>query len=249
MDNMQFPVFSVSSPQTTVVERIINSIADALIEGRLKPGQQLPAEKELAAQLDVSRNALREAMKILQALGVIEVQHGTGTFITKSVSPHLLNPLVFAMLMEANISMDLIELRMFTETGYYILAARNATHEDWTRIEAAQQSMEAYVSNPSFNPEHYADLDLAFHDAILEATHNPLVMKIGRAVEKLFHPALKIAFANPEHRNYPLADHRFIVKALRSGDVAQIQAAIERSLLESPVRDQVSVPREGSTDE
>lgn len=243
MDSVQFPIFSATSPHKTVVERIIDHVTEALIEGRLKPGQQLPAEKDLAEQFDVSRNALREAMKILQALGVVEVQHGTGTFIAETVSPHLLNPLVFAMLLEANFSMDLIELRLFTETGYYVLAARNATEDDWGRIEAAQQAMAAYATAPDFDPAHYADLDMAFHDAILDATHNPLVKKIGRAVEKLFYPALKKAFADPKNRNDPLESHRWIVKALRKGDIVDIQAAIERSLLQSPVREQVRVPR------
>ncbi len=242
--NAQTSIFKSIKSQPTVVEQVIENIATALIEGRLKPGQQLPSEKDLADTFGVSRNAVREATKILQALGVVEVQHGVGTFVANEVSAHMLNPLVFALLIDANLSVELVELRLSTEVGYFMMAAMHATDEDWVAIEEAMVAMERFAEQTPVDAAQYAALDLAFHYAILDATHNPLIIRVGRTIERMFQPALRTAFADPANHQDPLTNHRQIVAALQSGDMNQIHAAVDMSLFQSPVRKQVRVPRD-----
>lgn len=238
------PIFSARKSQPTIVEQVIDTIANSLIEGKLKPGQQLPSEKEMAETLGVGRNAIREATKVLQALGVVEVHHGTGTFVANDVSPHMLNPLVFALLIEANWSTELVEMRLAVELGYYVMAAKHANDDDWDKIEQTIAAMETMAKQEMVDPAAYAELDMLFHEAVLEATHNPLIIKIGRTIERMFYPALRAAFANPENHDDPLRNHRQIVDAMRSGDLNKIHAAVNISLLDSPVRGSVRVPRD-----
>ncbi len=211
------------------------------MRGELSPGQKLPSEPELARQLGVGRSAVREALKVLQAIGVVESRRGSGTFIVEEPSDRMLNPLSFAILLGTNVSSELIELRVMIEIGYCELAASQATSDDMDRIEAAAMKLESALSYA--NHEELARLDLNFHYAILEATHNPLVQKIGRAVEELFFNSISNNFREGENVKQAVAAHKDIIDALQSKDLHQIRTAIVDSLNNTPWKDQVRTLR------
>jgi len=215
----------------SVVDQIIENVKQALIRGDLHPGQRLPSEPELAQQLGVGRSAVREAMKVMEALGVVNIVRGSGTYITDSPSQQMISPLVFALILETGMTVEFFELRVSTQIGYCDLAARNATDEDWKQIEAAAQALEDYARQPKIDSELLTQLDLDFHYTILEATHNPLVIKIGRAVEEMFFTSIHntlVAFNQPD---WAIESHRGIIRAIRSKDLTEIRAAIDYSLL------------------
>jgi GntR family transcriptional repressor for pyruvate dehydrogenase complex len=220
-----------SIQQPSVVEQIIETFKQGLIRGELKPGQRLPSELELSQQLGVGRSALREAMKVMQAIGVVTIRQGDGTYIIDQPSPTLLSPLVFAIMLEAGASHELFELRKLIEIGYCELAAQNASEADFARIEAAQQTLEAFIERRQSDIETLAHLDLDFHFAILDATHNPLVIKIGRTVEELYFVSIRNTLAREENLEKVIANHRAIVAAIRSGQPEAIRAAVQQSLL------------------
>ena len=213
--------------QPSVVEQIIESVKQAIMRGELRRGQRLPSELELSQQLGVGRSAVREAMKILEAMGVVVIQQGSGTFIADKPSSKLLNPLMFAIMLEAGMALEFYELRYTTQVGYCELAAEKATDEDWERIEAARKYLEGYVKRPEIDPQTLCDLDLAFHAAILEATHNPLIMKIGLTVEELFFNSIYTSMSGSGNI---VKHHQILVEALRDGSPATIRAAVATSL-------------------
>ncbi len=239
--NEQKPIQFQSIQQPTVVDQITGTIRNALLRGELIPGQKLPSEPELARQLGVGRSAVREALKILQAIGVVESRRGSGTYIVEEPSERLLNPLSFAIILGTNVSSELIELRVMIEIGYCELAASQATPEDWERIEHAADAIEAAL--PQADHHELARLDLDFHYAILDATHNPLVKKIGRTVEELFFNSISENFREEKNVRQAIAAHRDIVRALRSQDLQQIREAIVDSLNNTPWKDQVKILR------
>ncbi len=236
------PVQFQSLQQPSVVDQITNTIRNALIKGELKPGQKLPSEPELARQLGVGRSAVREALKVLQAIGVVKSRRGSGTYIAEEPSDRLLNPLSFAILLGTNVSSELIELRVMIEIGYCELAASQATAEDMLHIEHAAHALEAALKYA--NHEELAQLDLNFHYAILDSTHNPLVQKIGRTVEELFFKSISDNFHEPEHVKQAIAAHYNIIDALHSKDLYQIRSAIVDSLNNTPWKDQVKTLRQ-----
>lgn len=218
-----------SIQQPNVVEQIIETFKQSLIHGKLRPGDRLPSETELAQQLGVGRGAVREAMKVLQALGVVNIRQGDGTYIVDQPSPTLLSPLVFAVMLEAGANDELFELRYLIQVGYVELAAQKATPEDLQKIESAKAALENSLTAGAQDVNTLTQLDLEFHFAVLEATHNPLVIKIGRTVEALFFTTIGSALV--ANVNLAIEGHRRIVEALRLNDPAAIRRAVGDSLV------------------
>jgi GntR family transcriptional regulator, transcriptional repressor for pyruvate dehydrogenase complex len=218
--------------QASVVDQIIEHFKQALIKGELKAGQRVPSEAELGAQFGVGRSAIREAMKVLRALGVVSIQQGNGTYIVDHPSPVMLNPLIFAIILETEMSDDLVQLRRLVEIGYCELAAQHATDDDWARIELAQRQLEAQLALDALDYETLAHLDLDFHHAILAASHNPLVMRIAQAVEEMFFASMRNTYAYvTDNLEQAIRFHRDIMHAIRAGDLEQIRLAVEASLV------------------
>lgn len=217
--------------QPSVVEQIIETFKQNLIHGQLKAGQRLPSENELSQQLGVGRSAVREAMKVLQALGGVVIRQGDGTFVADEPSPALLSQLVFAILLEAGMNRELFELRYMVQVGYCELAAQNATPEDFAAIEQAARSLELVVEKGEEDIEKLTNLDLNFHYSILDATHNPLVTKIGRTVEELYFVSIRDTLMRDKTKSTAIGGHRAIVAALHTGKPMEIRSAIDQSLV------------------
>jgi len=213
-----------------VVEDVIETFKQGIISGDLQPGQRLPSEVELVEQFGIGRGTLREAMKKLEALGVINIQRGDGTYIVDKPSPTLLNPLIFAIMLEAGQGIELLELRELIEVGYCQLAAQKATAEDWKRIEDAQRAFEEYVRSPQQDVDQLTLLDLGFHFALIEATHNPLVITIAQTVEELFFASIRTALSQLENLNLPIEGHQGIMRGLRTGNPETIRQSVVNSL-------------------
>jgi GntR family transcriptional repressor for pyruvate dehydrogenase complex len=219
-----------SIKRNAVVEDIVEAVRQSLIDGTLSPGQRLPTESELGEQFGVGRNAVREAMKMLSALGAVEVRRGDGTYIVDEPSSTILNPLIFAVLLKTRTTKELYELRLITEVGYCLLAAENATCEDMEIIQTAALDWEAYALSPQPDINRLTQLDLTFHFAILDATHNSLVVTIGRMVEELFLTSIRDALSNKTVPEGGVVGHRRILAALQSRDRDCIHEAVASSL-------------------
>jgi GntR family transcriptional repressor for pyruvate dehydrogenase complex len=214
----------------SLVEEIIDSVKQEIVAGRLVRGQRLPSELELAERFQVSRGAVREAMKTLQAIGVVTIERGNGTHIVDRPSDELLSPLIFALLLEAPVAGELIELREMFQVAYSQLAARSVTAADWDRIEAAQARFERYADDRERDPGLHTELDLNFHFAVLDATHNPLIVKIGRAVEELYHGTIRRTLQTHQGPATGITGHRDIIAAIRGGDPETIRQVVHDSL-------------------
>lgn len=228
MASLQPDSFSFRSiQQPSVVEQIIETFKQSIMSGELVPGQRLPSELELSQQLGVGRSAVREAMKILEAMGAVTIQQGNGTFIAEKPSSKLLNPLMFAIMLETGVASEFYELRYSTQVSYCELAAQKATDDDWEKIEQAATALENFVKKPEHDTQILADLDFAFHAVILEATHNPLVQKIGLTVEELFFRSF---YKSMSGSGNIVRHHHLIIDALRDGNPLRIREAVATSL-------------------
>jgi GntR family transcriptional regulator, transcriptional repressor for pyruvate dehydrogenase complex len=219
-----------SLKRSNVVEDIIESFKQSMIRGDLRPGQRLPSETELVEQLGVGRGTLREAMKKLEALGVVNIQRGDGTYIVDNPSSALLNPLEFALMLEARMGVDLVELRSLIEVGYCQLAALKATKEDWERIEAAQKAYADYANSVERDVDMHTKLDLDFHFALIDATHNPLIISVAQTVEKIFFASIRSTLTKTAGWEYGIEAHQSVVQAMRSGNPEDIRRAVVDSL-------------------
>lgn len=209
--------------QGSVVARVIERMREALLRKELKPGDYLPSEGALSANLRVGKSSVREAIKMLQAMGVVEVRRGRGTVIRTHPGPDYINPMIFQLLMESGYPDDLVELRMMFEPALCVMAMERATDEDLKRIRKTLEKLEAAVHAGT----QCAQDDLAFHFAILHATRNPLVVRIGETIFHLFTPSITTSMLQIPER--AVQDHRRIYQALCARDERQLREAVVRS--------------------
>lgn len=219
---------SIKKPN--VVGVIVDSLKQALVQGALKPGERLPSEAELAEQMGVGRSAVREALKVMEALGAIVIRPGAGNFVAEGPSAAMLGPLIQALVLESETSLELFELRFAIQLGYCTIASRNATDEDWKAIRAAAADLEAHADDTRIDVETLIVLDQAFHTAILKATHNPLIERIGQTVEELFFASFRNNMVMAVQPGAAIRDHREILAALETGDGATLYRITERIL-------------------
>jgi GntR family transcriptional repressor for pyruvate dehydrogenase complex len=217
------PSLTVPVEKGTVVSLVMERIKEALVNRELKPGDYLPSESELSRSLGVGKSSIREAVKMLQAMGVVEVKRGQGTVIREHPGDDCLSPLVFQLILENGYPKDLLDLRIMFEPAYTVMAMKRATREDMARIEEAVDKLHASIRSGA----PIAEDDLSFHVAILKATGNPLVIRIGETIMQLFRASIGRSMKTiPETA---LRDHRRILEAFREKDEETLRKAILKS--------------------
>jgi DNA-binding FadR family transcriptional regulator len=217
-------VYSTIQP-SRLYEQIIEQIQNLIIEGKIRPGDKLPSERELGEQFGVSRTAVREAVKALREKGLVDVQPGRGTFITDitgSTSEAMRDSL--GLIVKIGLGNDLgklVQVRTLLEPGIAALAAEMATEED---IQTMQQTVDVMDSTMA-NSERFVEADLEFHLALARATQNPLIpILIDPVVDLLREQRLRIFLVEggPQRGQY---HHKQILAAIEQCDpVAASQA-------------------------
>lgn len=155
-------------------EQIVQQIEASIREGRLKPGDQLPAERELAQQFGVSRTAVREAVKSLNEKGLVEAYSGRGTFVTSGKSPSMRHTLESFIRSGGASWVHVAELREVLEPE---MTARAATRIDEQQLVMMREAV-AVMERSMVQPEAYIEADLDFHLALAEAADNPLILAL-----------------------------------------------------------------------
>jgi len=215
--------FSERRPKDSVVAFVLDRIKAAITRGELKPGDLLPSETEMSASLGVGKTSIREAVKMLQAVGAVDIRQGHGTVIRTEPGPDLLTPLVFQLLLKDGTPSELMEFRQLLEPSYTLLAQEKATEADIEHLERAVEQLENNIAAGAQTVED----DLGFHRIILEATRNPYMITIGNTVLELFRGSIEKSIQ--EIPRVAATDHRAIFEAFRSRDPEQLQKAVQRS--------------------
>lgn len=211
-----------------VTEEIIGRIKSLLAEGKLKPGSKLPPERELAQMLNVGRPAIRQALKALAALGIIDSRVGQGTFVNESTEQLLAVPMDFMMLLNPITIRELFEVRKALDVELAGLAVDRATEEDIARIEVILKAQQENLTDA----EAFLNLDLEFHRAIADAARNVLFMAILGNLSRLMVESRRELLRTEHDVSLSLEDHQRIFKAIvernRSGACEAMLRHIER---------------------
>lgn len=224
MRTSQSSPFGGAIKKDSVVMLVIDRIRSAIISGKLKAGDYLPTEKDLCNTFGASKTSVREAVKMLQALGILEVKRGDGTRIRKNFDDsNIIDPLILHLIVQAGPIREIFDFRKMFEPAYSLMAMENATDED---IESIQEAIEKF-KNAIEKGEQTADDDLAFHRAILKSTHNPLVIRVGETIFELFKASIwQTVKLEP---NRALKDHKLIFKAFSEKKPEELNKAILKS--------------------
>ncbi|HDN85063.1 MAG TPA: FadR family transcriptional regulator [Candidatus Aerophobetes bacterium] len=212
----------------SIVQKIIGEFRNALITRTLKPGDKLPTEIELSRRFFVSRNAVREAIKMLVALGVVEIKRGNGTYVAKGISTQIIDPLIFSLLLEGGVPDELLELREMLEIGILEIVLKKVTKKDINKMEKAIQLLEEDCKKGETDREILRKHDLEFHYAFAGATHNPLIIKIAKTIWEMFKASIeKAVYSRPEDT---VERHKMILKAIKEKNLEKAKEAIYLSL-------------------
>ncbi|MDF1871763.1 FCD domain-containing protein [Vannielia sp.] len=212
---------------------VVEQIETLILRGILNPGERLPAERELAERLEVSRPSLREALAELQKRGLLEARAGAGVFVAEALGAAFPPALVRLFSRHREAVYDYIAFRRDLEGQAAARAAVHGTPSDLKVIKAALEAMEAaHRARPA--PEREAELDAAFHLAILEASHNVVLLHMMRAMYELLKQGVfyhrQVMFRQKPTRDTLLDQHRAINAAIQARDPEAAREAVEAHL-------------------
>jgi len=218
-----------AAPKLRAYELVLDRIEADLAASRLQVGDRVPSERELALDLGISRPAVREAMRILEAWGTVVQGTGSGpeagTVLVASPATALTRFLRLHVLLASIGPSDVLQARIALERESTRLAALHATPEDHAAIAAHLAAMD----QPGLDAATFNDLDSAFHVALARATGNLLVAELTIALREAMRPrllaSLRTVLDLPAVTTRLRADHRGIYEAIRQG---QAQAAADR---------------------
>jgi GntR family transcriptional repressor for pyruvate dehydrogenase complex len=228
-DNSVYKVVRTSR----LYEQIVQQIEDSVLNGSLKPGDQLPAERDLAQRLGVSRTAVREAVKALREKGLVEAYSGRGTFITDGTSQAARQSFdLMIKIGQQEGAPHLAELRLILEPGIAALAA--------TRIQepelVAMREAVAVMDRAQRDPGAYIEADLDFHLALAEAVANPLILSLIDSIVGLLREQRIKIFNVEGGPQRGQIHHKRILEAVERHDPEMAQSAM-RSHLEQVRQD------------
>ncbi|GLW73790.1 GntR family transcriptional regulator [Kitasatospora phosalacinea] len=207
----------------SLTDKAIARIRQAIVAGELPPGSKLPPEPVLAAELGLSRNLMREAVKALVVARVLEIRRGDGTYVTSLAPDVLLSGLGGAVeLLQGDTVLELTEVRRLFEPAATALAAGRITDEDLA--EAADHL--AAMRTARLDVEEFNRHDAAFHRTVGRATGNATLAALLEHISGRTLPArVWRGQADPEAADRALAEHREILRALEARDPQLAQAA------------------------
>ena len=221
--NMMMPI-----DNSSVVDKILLQIRNAITSGRFKMGQKLPSEFELMEELNVSRNSLREAMKILSAMGVVEIRRGDGTYICDNIKPRVMDNVIYSVLMESSSAEEIIELRQTLDEDVLKLAMHKCTDEQISNLEKLIEGMRA--SFKEGNISRAAQLDYQFHLYLTECCQNKLLSHIVNGVYGLFENSIENNIRTESLFAQADQHHQEMVDCLKAKDDARVSEVISHSL-------------------
>lgn len=201
-----------------VSDVVASELESRILEGSLKSGDRLPAERELALELGVSRPSLREAIRTLVSKGFLSTRHGGGTYVTDRLAAAFVDPWLEMLNTHPELQGDLLEFRRMLEGQAAYFAAERATEADIDRLDAAWAALEAVYGSGDLTA--VVDIDVAFHQVIAEAAHNVLIGHQTASLLRVIHGHisrnLEHLHARPQRWDILQAQHRAIWQAIRA---------------------------------
>lgn len=227
------PAFQpVNTPQRSLDKRIVVYIRQLIETGELRAGDRLPPERELAAQLGVSRTVLREALHTLAAYGLVELQHGRGVFVAGSSAYAATQRLALSMTSDetAPLLHELFEIRRTLEGAAAQWAAERATSEQIASLRALLLEGLAAYQDPPVDPAVAGALDGRFHAVLAASTNNRVLMSLMAALVDELAMARERSLAIPGRALRSWHQHELIVIAIEERDARAARQAMHEHL-------------------
>jgi GntR family transcriptional repressor for pyruvate dehydrogenase complex len=207
-------------------EDIVKQIRDLIEKGKLKKGDQLPTERELTDAFKVSRATVREAIRTLESMRLVESRQGDGTYVLASSEEALVQPLAATLLHEKDDLADIFFIRKIIEPVVAQLAAEHATREEIKELEDILEKQEKDLSGGI----NIVETDSAFHNSLAGMAKNRVMERLLLAIVDLLARTREGYLQNDERAHGSLRGHRDIVSAIKNGDGNAAKQAMRQHL-------------------
>ncbi|UCD80434.1 MAG: FadR family transcriptional regulator [Desulfobacterales bacterium] len=225
-------------------DEVYNQLFSLISSGKLSPGDKIPSERELAAELRISRQSIREALNRAEVMGLIKVRQGEGSFILSSVKGALKPPLTLIIEQEAARIFEFLEIRKLVEGWCAEKAALQATGEDLQSMRQILSKMKKVASKD----KQWEELDLALHLSFAKATHNVIAVHIMEALKVNFGPFFTFTKSMPSSEKIEVLwqHHYEIFKAIerREPETAKRKVIEHLNFIEEKLKEDMGTIRE-----
>lgn len=215
--------------RTTLVQSVIDELVAFILENDLKPGDKLPSQQELMAQFKVGRSTVRESLKSLAAMGLIDMRAGYGTYVKELDAKSIIRPDILALMIDEKSTERLLEAREIIEPEIAYLAVQRATDDDLAAIRAILDECEEAIQaeEPVFR------LSSAFHRAVTEAAHNEILLMFMDSILRLLVERGWLLENRSGFPEWELESHREIYQHIAQRNGQKARTAMARHVEES----------------
>jgi GntR family transcriptional regulator, transcriptional repressor for pyruvate dehydrogenase complex len=218
----RFPTFR----HEALYQRIADHVRELIVSEQLQPGERLPAERDLARMLGVSRVPIREAMRTLAAQGYVEIRRGQGMFVASSSVEATVDQLTSALLKQRDLLAELFAVRRLLEPASAQWAAARSEPEDIARLQRIIEDMEEAGSREPPDYDTMGERDTQLHVEIAGASNNRVLGRIMQTIQDLHREQLETSLRYKDRVHETLRDHRRIVQAITASDPVEARAAM-----------------------
>ena len=200
--------------KSTLADEVAQRVTELIREGSYEPGDRLPAISDMASRFDVGHPTLREALKKLEVLGLVEIKHGSGVYVKKNRDVLLMSNPIFSGDVSKDMLVDLIEARMPIELKSVTQAAQNASEEDIEKLEELLEKAGENLDDDAILNQ----TNMAFHREVAVASGNMVIAQVLEVLSNLFEREQRALLDIHGSREEDHAQHLGILEAIRQND-------------------------------
>ena len=212
----------------SIVDQVIDRIVSSIVSGDFVPGEKLPNEYELMETMGISRNSIREAIKILVAIGILEIKRGDGTYVCNQLTPSIFDNVVYSMISSMSTVQELLELRQVLDEATVRMAAKKATDEEISLLQENITNM--IVALMAGNMHLARDYDYDFHMMLIDSCKNKFFSRLVKGVYGIFYQSIGETVVEESKDSKASLYHQQMLDCIRNNKPEDISQVVSDSL-------------------
>lgn len=214
--------------QDSVTDRIIGYIINKIVDGEYEAGMKLPNEYELINEMGVSRNSLRETMKIMSAMGIVEIRRGIGTFVCDQMNASMFDSAIYGAIYKQSSREELRDFRIIIDTAIARQAMKQITKEDEILLRENIAKTEEALKQENYDEAQ--NLDYEFHLKLIDICRNPFFIRVAKGIYAIFQRSIADTVEYENRSSGVSEQHTNILQCILNKDEAHIDQVVEDSL-------------------
>ncbi|SFE68769.1 FadR/GntR family transcriptional regulator [Succiniclasticum ruminis] len=228
------PISQKKSIVNDVIQELCNYILGGVMDGTIHKGDKIPSERELSEQLGIGRSTLREAIKVLVMLGLLEIRQGQGTYISEGNDGFYTAPLSWGLIIGFKSVSEIAEIRVILESEAARLATQRGGNQDMKQLDKIIANMHDAVEGNDVKAFTVADVE--FHMTIVQATGNAAIVQMLKTIRRLLEIWIEKVLVDKSSMLITLKEHEAVYEHMRLGDAEGACEAMRKHISAAGMR-------------